>query len=208
MAGGTNTGTVRAQIRNWLESKIRVDAYSLDPPLDLFSPNSKSPANAVVEFPMIDRDAVGELNGGSLRLTYTATFPFSIIYRYPEYLSKSQLNLSGHESTVEYLTGMAFLELQGCGGIQEIEVLADEYTVQIDRDKHHQNDWLVILNFTPRIKYRVTEFNLDSQFGPDPDETIVEPSQITIGVYRDESESLGQPPHSLDNTLIIPKENS
>ena len=201
----SNTSTVRAQLRAWLTKNIRIDKFSLEPPRDLFSPGSKFPANTCVEYPMIDRDARGEMAGSGLRLTYTATFPFSIIYRYPEYLSKEDLELVKHESIDEYLTGGALSELQGCGGILETEIMSDEYTVQISRDDRHQNDWLVIVNFTPRITYKVTEFNLSEEFGPVVDDTIVSPKQITVGVYRDVAGSLGEAPNNLDNVLIIEK---
>jgi hypothetical protein len=205
----SNTLTVRQYIRDWLESKIRIDKWDSDSPKQLFADQTQRfPANTAIELPMVDRDANAiHHNDGGIYLTYTATLPYVIVYRLPGLLSQDDIELTKYESLLEFMTGTALGEWKHSKGITHVEFLDDEYTIQIARSEEHQKDWLVYVNFTPRVTYDITEFNLAPEFG-DFDNTPDTPiSQVEIGVFRDYTDSLGSLPHSLDNTIILTPED-
>jgi hypothetical protein len=152
---------------------------------------------------MVDRDCLSEFSSeGRVRMTYVATLPYVVVYRFKDTKSLDEIQLTKFESVLEYLTGTAIYELEGSYGIQNIEFVDDEYTVQATRDGHAQNDWLIYLNFTPRVTYAVTEFNLPDGFGPIPDDEEIELSEITLGVYIDKDVP-GEPPNNLDSLINI-----
>ncbi|MBD2256656.1 hypothetical protein [Pseudanabaena sp. FACHB-2040] len=201
----SNIQTVRQRLQSWITGLVRIDAFDADPPKALLSPSSTEqslrPANTCIAYPV--KDLVYErtdLQG----ICGRGRFAYSIAYRYPGELTLDEIPIQKLEGVVQYLQGMSLLGLAGSGGIKHVEPDAEEFPIQLERDGTDQDDWLVYCNLALLIEFNLTDFDLDPDFGPAPEQPVGI-DQLTIAVNRAEVGFDADVPadYTLDTEIVI-----
>ena len=179
----TNISTLRQTLRDWFSSLVRIDSFSLDIPRDLSSPNSTAllplPGNTLREYPA---EKVHYKKSGVNSIEGSATFQYSLIYRYPGYLEYKNLPIQQLESLSEYIQGSALLSDLGCN-VRAIVSNPVDASVNPQRlpglvrqplDPTRESltseelDWIVYINFSFGITFSFTAFLLPPEFGINP----------------------------------------
>jgi hypothetical protein len=183
----SNIQTVRAGLRSWLSSKVRIDSWDLDKPADLFSEYSTEDnlltANTAIEHPVEDLQYFRE-NFNSVK--GRGKFPYQIVFRYGEDLTYHELPLSDLEGLVQYIQGQV-LRNPPCANGAIISITPEDVkaTVNAIREGNNQGDWFVYCNFSFEVVFKLTAFDLPDEFKPlDPDTPINPDFNLDINTYR------------------------
>lgn len=181
-----NLETVRAGLRAWISSIIRIDAFDADPPLKLTTvvDGRGLPANTCIEYPV---KALEMTSLGHNSLSAIAEFVYSICYRYPAQRTLDTLPIGKLEAVYQAIIGKAILGV--CvEGVTNITPIVLATPVQVSRDSTSQNDWLVYVHFSLQGSFSVTSLELDPDYAPvEPSEPDFELSTIGIRTYNQSS---------------------
>lgn len=210
----SNLATVKQAVRDWLESKVRVDSWDLDLPPRLFSDSSTQslplPAMSATSYPVKDLYYERGEGGGAAgsRITGYAGLTFSLAYRFPGVLTVEQLPTDELEAIAEFLYVSSLIELQGCDGIQRLEPEASEFPIQITRMEDSQSDWLMYAHMAFNLQFSVTSIGIAPEYvnpgaGPPGDGSQLR--EINIKIYRGEVEQV-LTSNVLDSSLTIERE--
>lgn len=198
-----NLASVRSQLKEWLAAQIRIDEFDADPPRRLQTrlDNRPVPANTCISYPVSNLDFA---ETGFESITGTATFSYSIVYRFAQELTLETLPISDLESVAQYLRARSILSLAGCGAIRRVAPLESEYPIQISRDGTDQDDWLVYVHLSLRASFALTEFGISPDYGVPTDDTDVALNSIGLKTYR---ANLGLTPSTLDSDILLTLED-
>jgi hypothetical protein len=178
---------IRAGIRAWLESQVRIDAWDLDVPANLPTviEGDRFPANSAVEAPVQDLT----LRNRGDWVEASGLFVYGIVYRFSGKAAKEQLPVAAVEALVNFLLEQAvyaYGELDGCSGIiKRVEVPPIEAPVTLARVEGEDSDWLVIarLEFIITFRSRASADFDELQPTLPPDAAIVL-QRLSIAVNR------------------------
>lgn len=182
-----NIQTARKRLKDWLSSKIRIDAWDLDEPRSLFHPSSTTqlavPSMTAIQYPVKDlryeRDGIRTIFGNG-------AFSYSFVYRYSGLMTAEQLPTQRVEALAQFVHASALLELAGCDGIRQVVPEIEEFPIMFSRMDDDQSDWLVYFNLVMRVQFALTEFDLPPEFSPvgsTPD-TELPIDEVSLKIYR------------------------
>ena len=197
----TNLKTTHQELANFISSRINIDAWDLDAPDDYLSNTYEGKqACTAISYPA---QSLQYSRVGTSGLEGEATLDFSITYRYPSELREDELPHQDFQAIVEYLLAASLMEVGGCGSINAIAPNEVEFPIFIKRESELGNDWLVILNLSYRVRFRVTEIGIPDIYGPGADDTYepYTPQQLTLGIYRSKVGDLDD--NVLDTEFIL-----
>lgn len=178
---------LRTGLRNWLESKTRIDAWDLDLPanvptvLEVGSPPAKKryAANAAIELPVskLRLRRLGNQVEGEGRFSY------AILYRFSGKASKEQLPVKAAENLTNYLLQEAVAYPQDLwDGIRGLEANSPD-PITLARTEGEDKDWLIVARLEFDIRFRSNALP-DEVLQPPTPEPPSPPLTLAIAVNR------------------------
>lgn len=176
---------VKAGIRTWLESIVRIDAWDLDTPKNVPTvlDGKRYPANCAIDLPVkslrLRQSNLGQLEGAG-------RFIYILLYRFSGKASKMQLPVGSVESLVNYLLERAVAYPQEIyEDIIKLDIASIADPVSIARVEGEDQDWLIVA----RLELDITFLSdAESDFAnlqpatPEGDPFTV--TQINLGLNR------------------------
>lgn len=185
--------------KQWLESKVRIDAWSLESPSVLVTKisNREYAANTAVMFPPIKVEYEPTATG----IYAKAEFHFRIQYRFNKKLEYHQVPINSCSAILNNLYLEAVNNPTNINkSIRLISTPTDGIDIYINEPDEEGRDWIVTINpqFYTEFKAAIAD---DSDLNPvDPNPPIFPITQFAIAIYRSD---LGIPEPSEPTTYDL-----
>lgn len=176
---------LKAGIRAWLESIVRIDAWDLDTPKNVPTvlQGKRYPANCAIDLPVkslkLRQSNMGQLQG-------SGHFIYILLYRFSGKASKMQLPVGSVESLVNYLLERAVAYPQEIyEDIIKLEVQSIADPVSLARVEGEDQDWLIVARLELEIAFLSDAESDFTNLQPvGPDDAPIEVTQINLGLNR------------------------
>ena len=170
-------------IKSWLNSRVRVDRWSLDTPSVLSTKSGALfyPANTAVQFP----PTKVEFEKTAFGLYCRAEFHFRIVYRITSQISFDLLPISAACAIVNNLYYDAVINPAAIDeSIVLLKTPPDGIDIQVSDPEEESKDWLVFLNPEFYVEFKAAKAD-DSVFNPPkPIDPVITLTGLDLGIYR------------------------
>lgn len=174
---------LNTKLKEWLNSSIRIDAWSLDMPSVIASKAGSVyyPANTAVQFPPLSV----EFEKTSFGLYCRAEFNFRIVYRVSKQIKFNDLPVNSACAVVNNLYYDAVVNPAIISdSIVTLTTPKDGIDIQISDPEEESKDWLLFLNPQFYVEFKANKAD-DSLFNPPkPIKSIVPITKLDLIIYR------------------------
>lgn len=180
---------IRNAFKAWFSSKVRVDAWSVEPPKNvavLGIDGKAYPANSALIGPMTNVAMAKPMNGlpGEKSYLFEGVFPLSVMYRFSSRLKEHQLPTTDAETLWGTINAMWIKNHIGETVLEQF-AMDTESPIVIGKLPSYSDDWLLAINWLFGIRVEV-EPSLSGLQPPDdslnPDDRVF---SVEFGLWRD-----------------------
>ncbi|MBD2364527.1 hypothetical protein H6G36_25695 [Anabaena minutissima FACHB-250] len=152
-----NIGELRAILKAWLATKLRIDRWGLGLPDSI--QDSDRPTSIGLDKPALDINFDNKGWGQDRLILVETTIPFQVIYRFD---SSYQYDLLPRGEAETLLNQMLF-ELQAPNCLhQDIELVEPSGSVSIA--EHKNSDWLLIFELDIKVQFQSESNRINNQY--------------------------------------------
>jgi hypothetical protein len=183
MMGGVALGTLQDNIRDWLDSKVRVDGWTVDNPVNVgtYINQTPYPSNASVVLPP-RRISYEESPFGMMG---QAQLGFKIEYRFHKSLKYDDLPIAPLANLLNNVYFSAVTQPQDINSnIRSLSTPDDGVDMSVGRLGDTDADWIVTLKIDFYVTFKAALGSLDGIQPGDDDNSPVIVNRIDIGVHR------------------------